>query len=623
MLWVIFQLSYIINILSNSSFLDDIIEQPVQPLQQQVAERVARALPLIGLGERDPLVRAAQDMRFGDYQSNIALSLAKELGRKPRDIAEDIVAALGEDDLFEAPQVAGPGFINLKLKPNALATMLGDVRDRPTRGADRMGIEPASSSQVVVVDFSSPNLAKEMHVGHLRSTVIGDCIARVLEFQGHTVHRENHVGDWGTQFGMLVAYLHATEPIVVERPEAIQIADLETFYVAAKTRFDEDAAFQREARDTVVRLQRGDAQTRQIWKAFCDESLRHCHEIYDRLDVELEDRGESVYAARMEDVVSRLGSLEQRGEAGVRESDGALCVFIDGYTNRDGEPLPLIARKSDGGHNYATSDLATIVERLETLGAERIIYVVGMAQKQHLEMVFAAARQVGWVPDSVSLEHLGFGNMLSSSGKPFKTREGGTVKLKSLLDEAVSRAKDIVLQQQDKERAFSASEIDDIAERVGLAAVKYFDLSHALQTDYKFDPDVMLAMDGNTAPYVLYAYARIRSIGRRAGIDMSRTSANTPVVLEHPSEIALAKKLLQLADVLQAVGRDLRPIVLVDYLYELAKTFSRFYDRNQGVRVIDASPESLRRSRLRLCDLTARTLELGLNLLGIETIEQM
>lgn len=580
------------------------------------------ALLATGLGDRDPLVREAQDAKFGDFQCNVAMSVGKERGENPREVAQRIVAALADNPLFESVDIAGPGFINVRLKRAAFAQALEKIPPATVTSRERLGIPVVSQPKIVVVDFSSPNLAKEMHVGHLRSTVIGDSLCRVLEFQGHTVLRENHVGDWGTQFGMLVAYLKETEPHVVANPQDIRIADLEAFYVAAKTRFDEDAAFQSKARETVVLLQKGDPATRTIWRAFCDESLRHCHEIYARLGIQLTDKGESVYEERMVEIVGRLEKLRDAGDAGVRDSDGALCVFMDGFKNRDGELLPLIVRKSDGGHNYATSDLATLVERVEHERAERIIYVVGLAQKQHFAMVFAAARQLGWVPADVSLEHIGFGNMLSNTGKPFKTREGGTVKLKALLDESVERARAIVSEQQDGANQFEPAEVESIGENVGLAAVKYFDLSHALQTDYRFDPDVMLAMDGNTAPYIMYAYARIRSIVRKAQAQQSAVQAAS-IELEHESELALAKQLAQFPDVVDVVGKDLRPVILVEYLFELAKTFSRFYDRNQGVRVIDATPEATKLSRLRLCDVTSRTLKLGLELLGIQTIERM
>ena len=606
----------------------------MKSILELLSDRVRAAIARVGV-EGDPQIQASQDEKFGDYQSNAAMGLAKRLARKPREVAEAIVEKLEIDDLCERPEIAGPGFINFRLQPSFLARSLQSIATADDLDTDRVGLPLTEKPEVIVVDLSSPNLAKEMHVGHLRSTVIGDCVARVLEFQGHTVHRENHVGDWGTQFGMLLAHLRRVRPEVVDRPDELVIRDLESFYIEAKARFDADEKFKEESRETVVALQRGDATTRRIWKAFCGESLRHCHEIYARLGVRLIDRGESYYHEGMEEVIRRLERMrdhhacpEPRRKGGtVRDSDGALCIFLDGFTTREGEPLPLMVRKSDGGFNYATSDLATILDRVETLKATRIVYVVGLAQKQHFEMLFAAARKVGWVGPDVRLEHLGFGNMLSKAGTPFKTREGGTVKLKDLLDEAVARARRVVEEQSPEEgrvqRSFTPQQMDAIAETVGLAAVKYFDLSHSMTSDYRFDLDTMLAMEGNTAPYMLYAYARIRSIGRKAGVDFRALPADAPIVLEHPSEIALAKKILQFADAVEVVGRELKPNVLTDYLYDLAKAFSRFYDKRLGVRVIDASPEAVRVSRLRLCDSAARVLRLGLRLLGIQTIEQM
>jgi len=606
----------------------------VRSIQQLLSDRVSDAIRAVG-AEGDPQVRASQDEKFGDYQSNAAMGLAKQLGKAPRQVASDIRSKLHIDDVCGPPDIAGPGFINLRLKPEFLADQLARVPRADATDGARLGLPRTERPETVVVDLSSPNLAKEMHVGHLRSTVIGDCVARVLEFEGHRVIRENHVGDWGTQFGMLVAFLQATEPDVIDHPDTLVISDLESFYVRAKERFDADEAFKRESRETVVKLQRGDPLTRRIWKAFCDESLRHCHEIYRQLGVELVDRGESFYTELMDEVIARLERIKnERGDGLVAESDGALCVFMDGFTTRDGDPLPMMVRKSDGGYNYATSDLATIVHRVEQLGAKRIIYVVGLPQKQHFEMLFAGARAVGFVGPDVQLEHLGFGSVLSASGKPFKTREGGTVKLRDLLYDAVARARAVIEQQSGgdadesdashrPQRAFSDEQATRIAETVGIGAVKYFDLAHALQSDYKFDLDTILAMEGNTAPYMLYAYARIRSIGRKAGVDVTSLEPLETIHLEHPAEIALAKKLLQFAETLEVVARDLRPNVLTDYLYELSRTFSRFYDKKLGVRVIDASPESVRYSRLTLCDLTARALGLGLSLLGINTLEEM
>lgn len=594
----------------------------MKSILEELSRRVRAAIARAGV-EGDPQIQASQDERFGDYQSNAAMGLAKKLGRKPREVAEAIVEKLDIDDLCERPEIAGPGFINFRLKPSFLARSLQSIPPAVDIENDRVGLEPTGEPEVVVVDLSSPNLAKEMHVGHLRSTVIGDCVARVLEFQGHAVHRENHVGDWGTQFGMLLAHLRHVRPDAADRPDELVISDLESFYVEAKARFDADEKFKEESRETVVALQRGDAATRRIWEAFCGESLRHCHEICRRLGVRLTDRGESCYNEGMEEVVRRMERMCGLDPSGpVRDSGGALCVFLDGFTTREGKPLPLIVRKSDGGFNYATSDLATILHRVEALRATRVVYVVGIGQKQHFEMLFAAARMAGWVGPDVRLEHLGFGNMLSKAGTPFKSRDGGTVKLKDLLDEAVARARRVVeehgLEESGPRLSFTPRQMDDIAETVGLAAVKYFDLSHSMTSDYKFDLDTMLAMEGNTAPYMLYAYARICSIERKAGSE----PPDGAVALEHPSEVALAKKLLQFADAIEVVGTELRPNALTEYLYDLAKAFSRFYDKKLGVRVIDATPER-RASRLRLCDVTARVLRLGLHLLGIDTVDQM
>ncbi len=593
-------------------------------IRRELETRVAAALtaaiggPAQGV---DPAIKSTTDPKFGDYQANFAMGLAQQLGRKPRDIAAAVLDVLDVADLCEPPAVAGPGFINFTISPDGAARRLQAIGPVTAGQPDRLGIDASPSPTIVAIDMSSPNLAKEMHVGHLRSTIIGDCIARLLAFEGHTVHRINHVGDWGTQFGMLIEHLRRTRPHVLADPEHLKLGDLETFYVEAKKQYDSDAGFAESARKAVVALQGGDPPTLTIWRAFCDESLRHCHEIYDRLDVEVEDRGESFYNDMLAGVVS---DLMDRGLA--VEDQGAICVFLDGFVNKNGDPLPMLIRKSDGGYNYDTTDLAALRYRVDTMGATRLLYVVGEPQKQHFEMLFAAARKAGWAGDDITLQHIRFGAMLSSTGKMFKTSHGGTVKLRDLLDEAVERARAVIEaneQDPEKKRGFSPEQIRVIAETVGTGAVKYFDLSHALTSDYKFDWGTMLAMDGNTAPYMLYAYARIRSIGREAGVDYASIPVDTPIVVEHPSELRLAKTLLKLPDVIDLATREYRPNVLTEYLYELSKAYNFFYDRKHGVRVKDAPSESLRLSRLRLCDLTARSLKLALNLLGIGTLEQM
>jgi len=569
-------------------------------------------------------LKTSTDPKFGDYQFNGAMALARQLGEKPRDVAQKLADALDIADLCAAPEIAGPGFLNLRLSTAFLNAYLGEVPPAdPAEEYDRLGIAPAERIDRVVVDMSSPNLAKEMHVGHLRSTVIGESIARILEFAGHNVERVNHVGDWGTQFGMLLAHLRATQPQALADLGHLAISDLEGFYRDAKKHFDTDPAFAEEARRTVVRLQGGDPDTLRVWRAFCAESLRHCHAIYDALGItRLVDRGESFYDDRLADVVDELKRLGL-----VQSSAGAECVFLEGFRTREGAPLPFMIRKSDGGYLYATTDLAAARYRIRDCGATRLIYVVGLPQKQHFEMLFAVLRKAGWADENVRLEHLGFGSMLDASGAPFRTREGGTVKLKELLAEAVDRARAVVdsgLDDPESVRArLSAEERARIAETVGIAAVRYFDLSHNLSTDYRFNWDHMLALDGNTAPYMLYAYARIRSIARKAGVDFADLPAGTPLALEHESEVALAKAVARFPEIVASLVRDLRPSLLTEYLFELSRHFSRFYDRKLGVRVIDAEPETLRTSRLRLCDLTARVIRTGLQLLGIPTVEQM
>ncbi|HNO80015.1 MAG TPA: arginine--tRNA ligase [Phycisphaerae bacterium] len=566
-------------------------------------------------------IKPCNDPRFGDYQFNGALPLAKSLQKKPRDIAETLAGCVELADISAPLEIAGPGFLNIRLTNAYLSNALTSIPAGETSEYDRLGLQFDEAAETVVVDMSSPNLAKEMHVGHLRSTVIGESVSRILEFAGHTVERVNHVGDWGTQFGMLITHLRDVQPDVISDPDSLAIGDLEAFYVAAKKAFDSSEDFANRARQAVVQLQGGDEETLAVWRAFCDESLRHCHAIYDRLGItKLEDRGESFYNDQLAPTVQELT------DAGMVEtSDGAECIFLDDFKNRDGEPLPMIVRKSDGGFNYSATDLAAVRHRLRDVGATRLIYVVGIPQQQHFAMLFAAIRKSGWAADSVRLEHLAFGSMLGRDGKPFKTRDGGTVKLKNLLEEAVQAARAAIDERQgdDDDRALSESQKQAISEAVGIGAVKYADLSHSLTTDYRFDMEQMLSFEGNTAPYMLYAYARIRSIGRKADIDLDALPADAPITIEHDAEIALAKMITRFPEVISQIVRDLRPNVLTEYLYELTKAFSRFYDRRHGVRVTDAEPESTRMSRLRLCQITARTIKSGLYLLGIDTIEQM
>jgi len=580
-----------------------------------LAERFDRAL-IAAFGAdfagTDPLLAATNNPKFGDYQANLAMSLAKQLQQKPRDIATQMIAALDVADLCEPPEIAGPGFINLRLQTRYLETQLQGML-----AGDRLGIAPVANPQTIVVDFSSPNIAKEMHVGHLRSTILGEAIARVLEFQGHKVLRLNHVGDWGTQFGMLITYLREVYPDALTQADALDIGDLVTFYKQAKVRFDDDEDFKAASRQAVVGLQTGEAEARNAWQLLCDQSRREFQKIYDRLDITLQERGESFYNDALASVVH---DLDRAGL--LQEDDGAQCVFLDGYTNKDGNPLPLIVQKSNGGYNYATTDLAALRYRITTDLAQRIIYVVDVGQSSHFEQVFQVAQRAGWLPDRVEVQHVPFGLVQGEDGKKLKTRAGDTVRLRDLLDEAIDRAK-IAIEQRlaSEDRHEPADFIDHVATVVGLSSVKYADLSQNRTSNYMFSYDKMLAMQGNTAPYLLYAYVRVAGIGRKGEIDFSEFSTieNTGLLLSEPTEFTLAKHLLGFAEAIDTVAAELLPNRLCQYLFELSQKFNQFYDQ---CSVLHAE-EPQRSSRLRLCYLTAQTLRQGLSLLGIHVLERM
>jgi len=580
---------------------------------QQIKERFSQSL-VKSFGENfaatDPLIVAASNPRFGDYQCNISLSLAKELKQKPREVATTLLKNLEIDDLCQPPEIAGPGFINLTLKPGYLETQLKDLITD-----NRLGVAAANPSQKIIVDFSSPNIAKEMHVGHLRSTIIGDCIARILEFRHHQVIRLNHVGDWGTQFGMLITYLQEAYPSALTQADALDLGDLVSFYKKAKIRFDEDENFKETARQAVVKLQSGDPQSRQAWQLLCQQSRREFQKIYDILDIKLTERGESFYNPYLETVIRQL---DQQGL--LTEDNGALCVFLDGFTNKEGEPLPLIVKKSDGGYNYATTDLAAICYRVRQDKAARIIYVTDAGQANHFAQVFQVAKKAGFLPDNVAVVHVAFGLVLGEDGKKLKTRSGETVKLQELLDQAIACSlADLEKRLASEEREETSDFIAKTAETVGLSAVKYADLSQNRNSNYVFSYDKMLNLQGNTAPYMLYAYARVQSISREGGINFQDLSANSSLILKDESELILAKQLLQFPEVISAVEEDLLPNRLCDYLYELSKKYNRFYE---NCPVLKAA-EPIKTSRLVLCDLTARTLKLGLSLLGIPVLERM
>jgi arginyl-tRNA synthetase len=582
-------------------------------IQNTLSHRVQDALVAAfgeSFAEVDPILGVATNPKFGDYQANVALSLAKRVGCSPREVAERVIARLKVEDCCEVPTVAGPGFINLTLKPSYLSDWL-----RSIEADDRLGIAKTTQPIRVVVDFSSPNIAKEMHVGHLRSTIIGDAIARVLEFQGHDVLRLNHVGDWGTQFGMLIAYLREVCPEALVTSDAIDLGDLVAFYKQAKQRFDEDPDFKETARLEVVKLQSGDAGSHKAWQLLCNQSRREFQVIYDWLDIEIAERGESFYNPFLADVLTDLQ------EAGLLVEDaGAQCVFLEGFTNKDGDALPLIVKKSDGAYNYATTDLAAIRYRLGQDKAERVIYVTDAGQSSHFAQVFQVAKRAGWVPDTVSLIHVPFGLVQGEDGKRLKTRSGDTVRLKDLLDEAIARTRTDLEERLEAEGRSETDEfIEHTARTVGLGAVKYADLSQNRTSNYIFSYDKMLALQGNTAPYMLYAYVRVQGISRKGNIDFENLGSDVQIALQDEAELVLVKHILQLADVIEQVGQDLMPNRLCQSLFELSQKFNQFYDR---CAVLDA-PEPQRTTRLVLCHVTARTLKLGLSLLGIAVVERM
>ncbi|NJN04234.1 MAG: arginine--tRNA ligase [Leptolyngbyaceae cyanobacterium RM1_1_2] len=562
------------------------------------------------LADTDPILVSTNNPKFGDYQANVAMSLARQLKDKPRAIAEKIVAQLDVSHLCKPPEIAGPGFINLTLKAEYLEHLLRQVQQDP-----RLGVEPSKTPQKVIVDFSSPNIAKEMHVGHLRSTIIGDSIARVLEFQGHDVLRLNHVGDWGTQFGMLITHLRQVCPEAITSSGQIDLGDLVVFYRQAKQRFDTDEDFKETAREAVVELQAGSPEARKAWQILCDQSRQEFQKIYDRLDIEIDERGESFYNPLLPNVVKDLKA------SGLLETDqGAEVVFLEGFQNKAGKPLPLIVRKSDGGYNYATTDLAAIRYRTQQDKADRIIYITDAGQANHFTQVFQVAQRAGWVPESVEWVHVPFGLVQGEDGKKFKTRSGETVRLKDLLDEAVRRSRtDLEQRLAVENRQESQDFIQTVAARVGIGAVKYADLSQNRTSNYIFSYDKMLALQGNTAPYLLYAYVRVQGISRKGDIDFDDLGENARIHLGDETEFALAKHLLQLDQILAEVESDLMPNRLCQYLFELSQKFNQFYDR---CSVLQAN-EPQRTSRLMLCDLTAKTLKLGLSLLGIQVLERM
>lgn len=570
------------------------------PLLRHAVEQLQQAGTLPADLTLNIQVERGRNPQQGDFASNLAMMLAKPAKSKPRDLAAALVAALPASQMVERVEIAGPGFINFFLDTGWLADSLQQRLDDPSLGV--LG----EQKQTVVVDYSSPNLAKEMHVGHLRSTIIGDAVARVLEACGHQVVRQNHVGDWGTQFGMLLAYLEEQQ---AEGDVSRELADLEDFYRAAKQRFDASEAFADRARALVVKLQSGDEHCLSLWREFYRVSLGHCLAVYRRLGVTLGEqdvRGESAYNPDLPRVVADLNS-----KGLLTLSDGAKCVFLEEFKNKEGEILPVIVEKAGGGYLYATTDLAAIRYRVAELKADRLVYLVDQRQALHFQQVFAVARAAGFAHADTQMQHLGFGTMNGKDGRPFKTRSGGTVKLVELLDEAQSRARALLADNPE----LSEAERETIGNTVGIASVKYADLSKNRSSDYIFDFEQMLSFEGNTAPYLLYAYTRVASILRKAGEPVAAA-----IRLDEAGERKLGEKLLQYPEVVQQVASKGTPHFLCGYLYELAGEFSSFYEH---CPVLAADTEASRNSRLQLIRLVAATLKQGLGLLGIDTLEKM
>jgi arginyl-tRNA synthetase len=578
--------------------------------QQVLAQRVHDAIVASfgpDFGDADPLIRPSS---FADFQANVALPLGKRLGRPPREVAAELASRLDVSDVCEPPEVSGPGFINFRLRDEWIAGQASRMLDDP-----RLGLEPVAGPQTVVVEYSSPNIAKEMHVGHLRTTIVGDAIARVLEFAGHHVIRDNHVGDWGTPFGMLIEHLL---DVGEDSPDAALLrTDPNAFYQGARHKFDADPVFAERARKRVVDLQGGDPDTLRLWQELVDMSKDYLHRIYGRLLVTLTDadiRGESFYNDLLADTAARL---EDEGLAVY--SDGALCVFPPGFTGREGRPLPVIIRKRDGGYNYSTTDLATIRYRVDVLHCDRAIYVVGSDQTLHFQMVFAVAREAGWIPPQARFEHAQIGLVSAPDGGRLRTRSGDNVQLGDLLQEAVDRAR-VVLAELEAPSRFEPGEVDAIAEAVGIGAVKYADLSTARESAYVFDWDRMISFRGNTGPYLQYATARIRSIFRRAGGDADPALRGSRVAVTAAPERALALRLLDFGAIVTGVGETAEPHRLCAYLFDVASLFTAFYEE---CPVLKAEPESLRAARLALCALTLSVLSTGLSLLGVPVPDRM
>lgn len=582
-----------------------IIKETIESLIRQSLHKLAIKNQLNVPSTLTITIERPRDLNHGDFSSNVAMVLSKSVNMPPRVFAERLIAGIQSHVDIENIQIAGPGFINFTLSKTYLKNQLSMMAE-----SSAGGVQLIKSPSTIVVDYSSPNLAKEMHVGHLRSTIIGDSIARVLELKGYQVIRQNHVGDWGTQFGMLLAYMEEQE----ESHHEVQLNDLESFYKAAKNRFDTDEHFAEKSRLKVVLLQSGDATCLLLWARFIKLSLAHCQEVYARLGVSLEEkdvRAESDYNAVLPEIVQRLKDKKL-----LVEHDGAKCVFLDEFKGKNNEPLPVIMQKKDGGFLYATTDLAAIEYRQKVLSAERVLYVVDARQALHFQQIFALAYKAEFASPSMQLEHISFGMVLDKAGKPFKSREGGVTKLADLLNEAEHRAK--ILIEHKQVNHYPPEEIEEMAKVVGISSIKYADLSKNRTGDYVFDWDTMISFEGNTAPYLLYAYTRINSLFQKAGVAFD--SFHSPIILDHMNDITLAKQLTLFPEVVDTVAAKAQPHLLCTYLFELSGVFSSFYE---ACPILNQENEALKLSRLMLAHVTAKVLNLGLSLLGIKTLKRM
>ena len=575
-------------------------------IQALISDKVSQALIAAGApADCDAMVRQSAKAQFGDYQAHGVMAAAKRLGMAPRQLAEKVLEHLDLGAIASKTEIAGPGFINIFLNPQWVAEQA-----EAALSDSKLNVSPTLPAQTIVVDYSAPNVAKEMAVHHIRSTVIGDAVVRTLEFLGNNVIRANHLGDWGTQFGMLIAYL---EKIQNDENADLALSDAEGFYREAKKCYDEDEEFAVRARGYVVKLQGGDPYCLSMWRKLVDITMEQNQRIYDRLNVSLKSKdvmGESLYNPMLPEIVN---DLKARGLA--VESEGAQVVYLDEFKNKDGEAMGVIVQKSDGGYLYTTTDIACAKYRWDNFKANRVLYFIDSRQHQHLMQAWAIVRKAGYIPEEMTLEHCAFGMMLGKDGRPFKTRSGGTVKLAELLDEATERAEKLIA---DKNPDLSDEERAAVVNAVAMGSVKYSDLSKNRTTDYIFDWENMLSFEGNTAPYMQYAYTRVASIFKRAGVDESQLTGK--IVLTDDREKALATKLMQFEEAVYSVVREGEPHLMCAYLYELAGLFSSFYE---ACPILNSDDQDVRNSRLKLSLLTAKTLKQGLDLLGIQTVDRM